>query len=103
MSRSTQRVGVALGKALTPVGELLFETDGRRQTSLFRYAPEWLDRADSFPLAPNLPLAEMRFHQSGSRSNQRSALPEPMADGAPDACGRGLIQKAPPGGLTEPD
>ncbi|MYE53236.1 MAG: type II toxin-antitoxin system HipA family toxin [Gammaproteobacteria bacterium] len=103
MSKSTHRVGVALGEALTPVGEFLFETDGKRQTSLFRYAREWLDRADSFPLAPNLPLAEMRFHQSGSRLNQRSALPGPVSDGAPDAWGRGLIRKAQPGRLTELD
>ena len=92
-----------MGEALTPVGELLFETDGKRQTSLFRYAAEWLDHADSFPLAPNLPLAEMRFHQSGSRLNERSALPGPVSDGAPDAWGRGLIRKAWSGRLTELD
>jgi len=102
VSKSTRRLGVALGDALQRVGELIFETDGRRQTSLFRYAPEWLDRRDSFPLAPNLPLSEMHFH-SGSRSSPRSALPGPVADGAPDAWGRGLIRKARRRGLTELD
>ena len=34
MSKTTRRVRVALGEALQPVGEILFESDGRRYTDI---------------------------------------------------------------------
>ena len=60
MSKTTRRVRVALGDALQPVGEILFESDGRREMSLFRYAPAWLENPSRFAIAPALPLQRPR-------------------------------------------
>ncbi len=103
MSKTTRRVRVALGEALQPVGEILFESDGRREISLFRYAPAWLANPSRFAIAPALPLSETAFHRSGSGPNRRAALVGPVSDSAPDSWGRGLIRKAHRGGLTELD
>ena len=57
MAKTTRRVRVALGEALHPVGEIVFEFDGRRQACMFRYAPEWLDNPGSFGISPTtMPL-----------------------------------------------
>ena len=103
MAKTTRRVRVALGEALRPVGEIVFETDGRRETCMFRYAAEWLDAPRRFAIAPGMPLAGMPFYSAATRERPRSALPGPIADGAPDSWGRGLIRKALPGMLTELD
>ena len=103
MPKTTRRVRVALGERLQPVGELVFEADGRRQASMFRYADEWLSAAEGFAIAPTLPLSESPFHASASRERPRSALLGPIADGAPDSWGRGLLRRALPGALTELD
>ena len=103
MGKTTRRVRVALGEALRPVGEIVFETDGRRETCSFRYAAEWLDSPRRFAIAPTMPLSGTPFYSAGSRERPRSALPGPIADGAPDSWGRGLIRKALPGVLTELD
>ncbi len=89
-----KRVKVAIGAGLYGVGELIFETDGRRQTSRFTYSEEWLNRPGAFALAPSMPLSEYPVYSSGHRSSQRSALPGPISDTAPDSWGRGIIQKA---------
>lgn len=88
------RVTVAIGAGLYNVGELIFETDGRRQTSAFTYSEEWLNRPGAFALAPSMPLSEYPVYSSGDRSNRRSALPGPISDTTPDSWGRGIIQKA---------
>ena len=103
MPKTTRRVRVALGERLQPVGELVFEADGRRQASMFRYADGWLDGPEGFPIAPTLPLSESPFHASASRERPRSALLGPISDGAPDSWGRGLLRKALSGALTELD
>lgn len=103
MAKTTRRVRVALGEALRPVGEIVFETDGRRETCMFRYAPEWLDDPARFAIAPTMPLAGTPFYTGASRERRRPALPGPIADGAPDSWGRGLIRKALSGVLTELD
>lgn len=103
MSKTTTRVRVAAGERLHPVGEIVFEADGRRQTSMFRYAVEWLENPERFAIAPSMPLSEAPFYRSASRDNPRGALPGPISDGAPDSWGRGLIRKALGGGLTELD
>ncbi|MYB54689.1 MAG: type II toxin-antitoxin system HipA family toxin, partial [Acidobacteriia bacterium] len=64
MSKQTKRVRVAIGERLQPVGEIVFETDGRRQTSMFRYAVEWLENPQRFPIAPSMPLGESQFYAS---------------------------------------
>ena len=103
MPKTTRRVRVALGERLLPVGELVFEADGRRQASMFRYADEWLDGSAGFAIAPTLPLSESPFHASASRERPRSALLGPVGDGAPDSWGRGLLRKALSGALAELD
>ena len=104
MAKTTRRVRVALGEALHPVGEIVFEFDGRREACLFRYAPEWLENRGAFAISPaTMPLAGTPFYSSASRERPRSALPGPIADGAPDSWGRGLIRKASSGVLTELD
>ena len=86
-------VRVAIGTALYPVGDLIFETDGHRQHSVFRYAPEWRGRDGAFALAPSLPLNEYPSFHSGGRIDSRNSLPGPFSDTAPDSWGRGLITK----------
>ena len=103
MGKRTRRVRVALGEALRPVGEIVFESDGRRQICMFRYAAEWLEDAGRFAIAPTMPLTATPFYSAASREHPRSALPGPIAAGAPDSWGRGLIRKALPGVLTELD
>ena len=103
MGKTTRRVRVALGEELRPVGEIVFETDGRREACMFRYAAVWLDDPRRFAIAPTLPLSGTPFYSAGSRERRRSALPGPIADGAPDSWGRGLIRRALPGALTELD
>ncbi len=103
MTKTARRVRVAFGERLRPVGELVFEADGRRQASMFRYVDEWRSAPEGFAIAPTLPLSESPFHASASRERPRSALLGPMGDGAPDSWGRGLLRKALPGPLTELD
>lgn len=103
MSKQAKRVRVAIGKRLQPVGEIVFETDGRRQTSMFRYAVDWLENPQRFPVAPSMPLGESQFYASASRLNPREALPGPVSDGVPDSWGRDLIRRARSGTLTELD
>ena len=88
------RIRVAIGAQLLPVGELIFETDGVRETSAFRYADEWLERPNRFALAPSMPLGQAPFFSSSSRENRRGALPGPIGDGTPDSWGRGIIRRA---------
>ena len=103
MSKRTNRVQVAIGDRPQPVGQILFEADGRRQTSVFRYAVEWLENPERFAIAPSMPLAESPFYVSASRGNPRGALPGPVSDSSPDSWGRGLVRKARSGELTELD
>ncbi len=103
MAKTTRRVRVALGERLRPVGELVFESDGRRQAGMFRYADAWRDAPDGFAIAPTLPLSGSPFHASASRERPRSALLGPFGDGAPDSWGRGLLRRALAGSLTELD
>lgn len=88
------RTRVVIGEGRLEVGELIFEEDGVRQSSMFRYALSWLERPNRFALSPVLPLTETPFYASGHRESRRSALPGPIADGAPDSWGRGILRKA---------
>ena len=94
MAKDTTRVTVVIGQQKLEVGNLVFEQDGPRQSSMFRYAPAWLERPNRFALSPALPLSEAPFFSSGNRENRRAALPSPVSDGTPDSWGRGIIRKA---------
>lgn len=91
---------VALGEGKRVVGQLRFESDGRRQHSRFDYAYEWLKARDGFALSPGLPLREGGHFNSG-REEKRSALTGCFADAAPDSWGRALMARALGGGLSE--
>ena len=93
---------VALGESKRLVGQLRFETDGRRQHSQFEYADEWLKSPDSFAMSPALPLRAGSHFNSG-KDNLRSALSGCFADAAPDSWGRALMTKVLGGGLSEFD
>ncbi len=87
---ATRRVDVRIGTEAVPVGELIVETEGARETSIFTYHESWraLDRA--FALAPNMTLGPAPFY--GRREERRSTLPLPIADTAPDSWGRKIIE-----------
>lgn len=93
MAKTTSRVTVAIGEGLAPVGELVFESDGRRQTSMFRYSDAWLDEPMGFALSPAMPLSTAPFFASATPDNSRAALPLPVGDGTPDSWGRGLLRR----------
>lgn len=103
MSKTSTRVRVVLGEAALVVGELIFESDGRRETSLFRYDVEWLEHPHRFATAPSMPLSESPYYSAGTRENRRAALPGPVSDSTPDSWGRGLIRKTTRAALTELD
>jgi serine/threonine-protein kinase HipA len=84
-----RHVFVRLGKSAVPVGELIVSSDGARETSVFRYDPEWLEDPRAFALSPSL-----RLDRSPSYFNKEdgSSLPPAIADGAPDSWGRAIIK-----------
>ena len=86
-------VKVALGHDLYPVGELVFETDGFREVSVFRYDPEWLNRPGAFALSPLIPLSEYPVKSAGdvNGNNMRLALPGVISDTIPDFWGRAIM------------
>ncbi len=103
MSKTSTTVRVGLGEAGHAVGELTFESDARRETSVFRYAQAWLESPQRFALAPSMPLSESPFYHAARREDRRAALPGAVSDSAPDSWGRGLIRKASKRPLTELD
>lgn len=103
MSKTSTRVAVVLGETANAVGEFVFESDGRRQTSVFRYDVKWLEHPDRFAIAPSMPLSDSPFYHAATRDNRRAALPGALSDSAPDSWGRGLIQRVSEGPLTELD
>lgn len=103
MAKTTFRTTVVIDEAMTPVGELVFEADGRRQTSMFRYSDAWLDNPTRFALSPAIPLSTAPFFTSATAENSRAALPLPIGDGTPDSWGRGLVRRGERRALTEFD
>lgn len=64
---------------------------GRRQSSLFEYADEWLGSPHAFALDPaNLPLQGGQIYTT----SETSALPGALRDTAPDRWGQQLIRRA---------
>jgi serine/threonine-protein kinase HipA len=86
----TRRIDVRIGARAVPVGELIFEADGTRETSAFTYHDSWRALERAFPLSPDMPLGAAPFY--GRRDGERSALPLPMTDTAPDSWGRKIIE-----------
>lgn len=89
---ATTRIDVRLGETATPVGELLYEVDGVRETSVFTYHQSWIEHPRTFPIAPDMPLTAAPFY--GSKAGNASALPGPISDSTPDSWGRAIIKIA---------
>jgi serine/threonine-protein kinase HipA len=86
----TRHIDVRIGARAVPVGELIFQTDGTRASSVFTYRKSWLALERAFPLAPALPLETTPFHSR--RDGARSVLPLPIADSAPESWGCRIIE-----------
>lgn len=84
-----KQIFVRIGRAATPVGELIVSTDGVRETSVFQYDRSWLEHPQAFALSPG-----MRLDQSPYYFNKEdgSSLPPPISDGTPDSWGRAIIK-----------
>ncbi|MCY4338941.1 MAG: HipA domain-containing protein, partial [Gammaproteobacteria bacterium] len=91
MNNRVVRLQVMLGNEAAKVGELVFEKEGERQFSMFRYAPLWLERKDAFAIAPAMPLLDAPFFSAGVQDNAALALPDAIADASPDSWGRALV------------
>lgn len=84
-----RRIQVCIGEALTPVGILLYETSGNRESCKFIYHSEWLASAERFRLSPDLPLqAGMMFHP---KVRDGSVFFDCFADTEPDGWARQVI------------
>lgn len=98
---SDRAAHVALGESLTSVGQLRFTQAGPRQFSTFVYDPAWVENPHAFAVQPTFPLEGGPFHASGQPGNMRDALASVFVDAAPDSWGRGLLDRACGGGLSE--
>ena len=84
-------VHIDCGGGTCLVGRCRYFARRSRQSSVFEYANEWLDRPDAFAIDPaNLPLKTGPFYTS----SEKSALPGALRDTAPDRWGRLLVQRA---------
>jgi serine/threonine-protein kinase HipA len=73
--------------AISRLGRLWTRTRGARESASFEYATEWLGRADSFPIDPELPLTAGPFHTERPLFNV-------FTDPAPDRWGQTLMRRA---------
>ena len=88
-----QTLGVCIGKAGLPVGQLTYARQGQREFSAFAYGAEWLRNPDRFEVSPDLPLvAGFQPRRAASRADSTFHLA--LADTAPDAWGRRVIARA---------
>lgn len=88
-----REVDIRLGAQAVPVGRLIVEDDGRRAVSTFVYHSSWVAHPQGFDLAPSLPRTTTPYHRTAGGDRDRSCLPWPIDDGAPDSWGRRVLQK----------
>lgn len=103
MNKRVVRIQVMLGSDAVKVGDLVFEKEGDRQFSMFRYSPTWLEQKDAFAIAPSMPLLDAPFFSSGTRDQPRLSLPDPIVDASPDSWGRALVNATMDRGADEVD
>lgn len=84
---------VHLGTQGTVVGELIFVRQGRREFSQFQYAASWLADLNRFEISPDLPLVA-GFQNRKAPTAHDSVFHFAIADTAPDAWGRRVIDRA---------
>jgi serine/threonine-protein kinase HipA len=87
------RVQVCVGRSGTPVGQLQFVKDGRREYSVFAYERSWLGARERFEISPDLPLLPGHVTRR-SPQPEDSCFPFAIADTTPDAWGKRLILRA---------
>ena len=85
------RVAIDVDGTVQQVGVLYHEARGARETSLFEYLPQW-SRSGGFALAPSMPLDIPLPTSKSAGAAHESALPGPIADAAPDAWDRRVIE-----------
>lgn len=84
-----RRIQICIGETKEPVGTLLYETSGNRESCSFAYQTEWLASQDRFSLSPDLPLqAGMIFHP---KTRDSSTFFDCIADTEPDGWGKRVI------------
>ncbi|GAA4027375.1 type II toxin-antitoxin system HipA family toxin [Actimicrobium antarcticum] len=86
-------VEVRLGSAGTLVGHLTFVRQGQRELSQFAYAAAWLEHQDGFAISPDLPF-EAGYATRRAPPKVDSVFHSAIADTAPDAWGRRVIERA---------
>lgn len=84
---------VCIGRAGTPVGELRFIKDGRREYSVFAYQSGWLGARERFEISPDLPLVSGHVTRR-SPHPEDSCFPFALADTTPDAWGKRVLLRA---------
>lgn len=111
MTSLRRRVQLCIGKAATPVGQLVYVRQGRRENSTIAYDESWLSNPERFNVSADLQLGP-GYQPHKATSPNDSVFHGAIADTAPDAWGRRLIardharrRKADPGlpALTEMD
>lgn len=88
----TTRLDVRMGDRAVPVGELIYDHTGLRETTVFTYHESWVARRDAFAISPSMPLGSGPFY--GAKRRNVSALPPPISDGTPDSWGCAIIRAA---------
>ena len=87
------QVQITIGAKASPVGQLTFVRDGRREYSGFSYGREWLRSPERFEISPDLPLRE-DFFARRAPSDADSPFHFAFADTAPDTWGIRVIQRS---------
>lgn len=111
MTSLRRQVQLCIGKAATPVGQLVYVRQGRRENSTIAYDESWLSNPERFNVSADLQLGP-GYQPHKATSPNDSVFHGAIADTAPDAWGRRVIardharrRKADPGlpALTEMD
>ncbi|HSW18498.1 MAG TPA: type II toxin-antitoxin system HipA family toxin [Ramlibacter sp.] len=92
-SNQRKSLRIHLGATGAAVGELIFIQQGRREFSQFQYAASWLADPNRFEISPDLPLVA-GFQTRKAPSAHDSVFHLAIADTAPDAWGRRVIDRA---------
>ena len=85
---------VAIGEQKIPVGIIRFGNVRNKEVSYFRYLDEWLQDPEGFAIGPSLPLDDQWNYFTSHVDDAGACLPGIVSDCAPDAWGRGIINRA---------
>ncbi|QUG76348.1 type II toxin-antitoxin system HipA family toxin [Erwinia sp. E602] len=87
-----QQVQVCIGKTGTPVGQMVYVRQGRRENSTFAYDQEWLVNPEGFNVSADLGFI-YGYQPHRAASAHDSVFHFALADTAPDAWGRRVIAR----------